>query len=102
MLTAAPASTATPQPSLRPWELVPAFDHLPEGLKWSGATPPPPLHSRVNVTMNSFGPGQVVGFFYADGFAGVGVRPDELPAWFAKQNPGQQVIHVFGREICPE
>src|SRR5689334_11683845 len=73
-----------------------------EPVRWSGATPPPPIGARVHVAMNAFGPATVVRYYTQHGFLGLVVRPDALPAWFKRQSPGTDLIHVFGAELKEE
>ena len=55
--------------------------------------------TRVNVTMNGFGPSTVEGYFVEYGFLGVHVRPDTRPDWHRQQNPRRHVICAFGLEV---
>ena len=79
--------------------------------KWSGRTSIPAIGERVEVRMNSFGPGIVVGHFVEAGYAGVKVLLDALPSKKASggydwplhmaRNKSIEVVHAFGIEISP-
>ena len=78
--------------------------------KWSGEGKVPALGERVNVRMNRFGPGTVVGHFVEAGYAGIKVLLDAIPAkkeangydWAAHlaKNKSIEVIHAFGIEVA--
>lgn len=55
----------------------------PVDAKWTGDTNPPKVGDRVFVRMNSIGVGTVLGFFVEEGFLGVYVLPDKIPAYWA-------------------
>lgn len=67
---------------------------------WSGAFPLPAIGTRVEITFNGFGAGEVVGYFREFGYVGVEVKVDKRPDWHIKQcgdkHPNPM---VFGIEI---
>lgn len=72
----------------------------PAGLpRWSNKLPPPPVGATVDVRVNSVGPARVLGYFTADGFLGLYVRPLAPPAWYTQQNGHGAACHVYGAEI---
>jgi hypothetical protein len=81
-------------------EWAPNSKDAPEGkAKWSGKGEPPKLGSRVVVTMNGLGPGEVRGFFVQGGYLGIGVKLDSPPHWYKYQNKGNPIARVFGAEV---
>ena len=67
---------------------------------WTGKQDPPKPGTRVNVTMNSFGRAEVIGYFVESGFLGVEVKLDVRPAWHIKANGDRHSNPlVFGDEI---
>lgn len=78
--------------------------------KWSGLIPIPAIGERVEVRMNGFGPGIVVGQFVEAGYAGVKVLLDTIPTkkasggydWPAHmaRNKSIEVVHAFGIEVA--
>lgn len=71
---------------------------------WTGEDPVPPMGSRVMVTMNNMGTGEVVGYYMAKGednnaYTGVVVLLDTPPIWYLEQNSGCRLVWVFGREV---
>ncbi len=62
--------------------------------KWSGAGPIPEIGTRVQVRMNGFGPGVVLGHGIEHGYAYVLVLPDTQP------EGGLALVHVFGAELA--
>ncbi len=74
---------------------------------WKGQHPcgfatPPGIGARVEVKINDFGTGSVIGYFTEYGYLGVKVQLDKIPDWFARQSPGRNFVFVFGAEILPE
>jgi len=68
-------------------------------LTWSGTGSIPMIGDEVTVSMNSLGPGKVMGLFEADGYIGVAVQLSSPPDWFVKQNDGNVRAHVYGAEL---
>lgn len=71
---------------------------------WSplgGFDAPPPVGARVYARINQFGPARVVGYFTEYGYLGVRLQPDVRPEWHLLQQPGREVIMLFGAEIRP-
>lgn len=68
---------------------------------WSGSDEPPARGARVEVSVNSLGTGEVVGYFVEGGYLGVMVRFDEAtrPEWHRRQNPNNDPARVFGAEL---
>lgn len=106
---AAPCNNPVPN-SVNSW--VPFFLTIGEARQgrvcglWStnganGFDAPPAIGERVEVTMNGFGPGTVVGYFVESGFIGIEVKVDNRPDWHRKQDPTNKHPHplVFGSEI---
>lgn len=56
------------------------------GLKWSGATPVPPIGAIVWISVNGIGLAEVVGYGSEDGWLGVFTVPLDPPPWWIKQN----------------
>lgn len=78
------------------------------GLNWAGPHDVPAVGARVEVTMNSFGPGTVRGYRTEPGndartihFLFLEVHVDAPPAWFARDHPGEHLIAVTGVEFRP-
>lgn len=69
-------------------------------VKWSGDIPPPPIGTRIQITMNNIGPAKVVGYFVEYGWLGLLTHKHESPPdWWIKQNGRDCVGHVFGIEF---
>lgn len=71
---------------------------------WSGASAPPALGDRVRVAINRMGYGTVTGYFEEEGFLGLMVRLDALPAYLVRQRrmdgkAPSDPVHVFGAEL---
>lgn len=66
---------------------------------WSNRNPPPPIGSRVNITVNGIGMATVQRYFTQGGFLGLKVLVDTWPGSLAKQNGDDRTGHVFGAEI---
>ena len=73
--------------------------------RWSGGKnfpAPPRIGERVQIDMNGFGPGTVVGYFVETGWLGVEVKVDQRPDWHLKQNGDRHPNPlVFGSELRP-
>ena len=94
-----PTQWTTPTADCPAWTGYPTRESLPAGLAWTASFELPAIGSRVHVSMNGFGLATVQAYFHAEGYLGVIVKPDVLPAWFSKQQPGVTLGHFFGREL---
>ena len=65
-----------------------------------GLPEPPKIGDRVDVVINGFGSGEVIGYFVESGFLGIYVVPDERPKWHRLQNPDRPYCMVFGAEVA--
>lgn len=78
-------------------------EEAPQAIKWSGDTPPPPIGSRIVLTINSIGPAIVRGYFVEYGWLGVLTEVLDPPAWWIEQNCEKgkpwPMGHAFGTEI---
>ena len=87
-----------------PWEqliqyggtIAPATPAL---VRWGNSTPPPPVGTRIIVTINSCGPATVTGYFTQDGYLGLRCDLLDPPEWHRRQNKGNVAGHVFGPEF---
>lgn len=91
----------------KPIYTLPVFKHR-EGNErpyrhalWTGKGEPPALGTRVTVTINAIGPGEVTGYAVHGGYLGIMFRADEAtrPAWHKEQHPDNQPSLVFGPEF---
>ena len=100
------------QVSYQEYQEIPAYeqavyeDGFPvksEALIWAGKNgfAPPPIGSKVKVTINGLGNAEVVGYFSEEGYLGLRTKLDNPPAWYLKQNGGNVVGNVFGPEVKP-
>lgn len=67
--------------------------------KWSGSIPVPPVGAIV---VAGVGPSEVIGYFVAEGWLGLLVKPYDPPESFVRKNGYDAVCHVFGAEIDDE
>jgi hypothetical protein len=73
--------------------------------KWSGSKAPPAIGATVQVHMNQFGKGTVVGYFAEYGWLGVLVKIRKPPLWWKRQmkdqgkNPATTNGHFFGLDL---
>lgn len=70
------------------WEPKPSENPGPNrGEKpwWSGIGSPPAIGSTVFVRMNSFGEGEVRGYYIEHGYLGLYVKPADPPSWWVRQ-----------------
>jgi hypothetical protein len=73
----------------------------PSPYKWSGKQAPPAIGDAVQVSMNGLGVGVVKGYFAEAGWLGLLVKLAAPPAWWLKQNKGNEdrLAHIFGTEL---
>lgn len=83
-----------------------AEGRAPEGrITWRSTyfAAPPAVGTRVEITFNGFGFGEVESYFVEHGFLGVAVKLDKEPEWRRKTTGiDHSVALVFGNEIKPQ
>jgi hypothetical protein len=72
-------------------------EHFPAGLQWSGSGEVPAVGQRVRLYVNSMGEATVKAYFHHEGFLGVLVAPDQMPAHLR----GVSTCHAYGIELEP-
>lgn len=75
----------------------PSRVNFPQGLIWSGSGEVPEVGQRVHIYLNGVGGAVVEAYFHFDGYLGVLVAPDTIPAHVV----GQRVFHAYGIELEP-
>jgi len=77
-----------------------ALEKPAKNAAWSNEKAIPIIGQKVNVLVNNFSTGIVVGYFVRDGFNGVQVKLDKRPQWHIIQNGNTHPdVLVFGVEI---
>ena len=76
-------------------------DDASERPLWSGAPslPAPPAVGARVFAKGGFGPSVVVGYFVEHVYLGLELQPDARPEWHLLQNPGRELVLVFGAEV---
>jgi len=69
------------------------------GTTWFNPNPPPAIGARVKANFNKLGEATVTGYFTEGKYLGLLVKFDNPPAWYVKQNKGNQTGHLFGPEF---
>lgn len=72
---------------------------IPAEVLWSSSQPVPAIGARVHVHTNGLGGAEVKAYFHFDGFLGVIVALDQVPAHL--RAAGTTLGHVYGRDLEP-
>jgi hypothetical protein len=69
-------------------------------VKWAKETPPPPIGTKIMVTMNKLGRATVTGYFVEHNWLGILCKLHNPPDWHKKQNPDpNHIAHIFALEF---
>jgi hypothetical protein len=77
----------------------PSRANFPAGLLWSGRGEVPAVGQRVRIYLNGIGEATVEVYFHYEGYLGVLVAPDELPAHLT--GTGVRMAHAYGIDLEP-
>lgn len=92
----------TSTPDTCPGEVgFPTQANFPAGLIWSGKGEVPAIGARVQIYLNNIGPATVMAYFHYDGYLGVLVAPDTMPAHLQNQQPAITLCHAYGIDLEP-
>lgn len=75
----------------------PSRENFPQGLLWSGCGEVPAVGQRVRIHLNNIGEAMVRAYFHYDGYLGVLVAPDQMPAHLS----GVRTCHAYGVDLEP-
>lgn len=79
----------------------PSRENFPADLIWSGTGEVPAIGARVQVYLNGIGAAEVKAYFHYEGYLGVLVAPDTMPAHLQNQRPAVTLCHVYGIDLEP-
>lgn len=79
----------------------PTQANFPAGLIWSGTGEVPAIGARVYIYCCGIGPAEVKAYFHYEGYLGVLVAPDTMPAHLQNQRPAITLCHAYGVDLEP-